>query len=222
MSAQTLPTMLEGHEQVVLAAMMNGHSDLPVSEADFASPTHRTIFQSIKRSKVKGLLAVQAHLGRRRKLVEVGGPARLTEISCLPTDEANVQFALSEVLGASRKRRATDIGARLNRGAITFDQAIAELNALKAKTLREPERPLIEFRSPLQLKDFEPPAGIVLAGDYHIVKGNTFVIGGAPGIGKSLSTVALAVAGATQSDWFGYKVHRKFKVLIVQNGISPN
>jgi hypothetical protein len=49
------------------------------------------------------------------------------------------------------------------------------------------------------------------------VKGNTFVIGGAPGVGKSRGAVALALAGATCSDWFGLTVHRKFKVLIVQN-----
>ena len=74
----------------------------------------------------------------------------------------------------------------------------------------------IEFRSPLQLKAFMPPPGLVLAGDFHIVKGSVSVIGGAPGVGKSRAAVALAVAGATQSDWFGLKVHRRFKVFIVQ------
>ena len=87
---------------------------------------------------------------------------------------------------------------------------------VNAETLREAERPLIEFRSPLQLKNFMPPPGLVLAGDFHIVKGSVFVIGGAPGVGKSRGVVALAVAGATGSDWFGQKVHRRFKVLIVQ------
>jgi AAA domain-containing protein/CHC2-type zinc finger protein len=91
------------------------------------------------------------------------------------------------------------------------------LDAIRnAETLREPERPLIEFRSPLQLKNFTPPPGLVLAGDFHIVKGSVFVIGGAPGVGKSRAAIALAVAGATGSDWFGLKVHRRFKVLIVQ------
>jgi len=132
--------MLDGHEQVVLGAMMNGHPDLPVHEYDFASPPNQTIFQSIKGSKVGGLLAVQANLQRRGKLDEVGGRVRLTEISCLPTDDANVQFALDEVLGASRNRRATDIGARLSKGAITLDEAIAELDTLKAETLREAEK----------------------------------------------------------------------------------
>ena len=82
---------------------------------------------------------------------------------------------------------------------------------------RNHEERLIEFRSPLQLKNFTPPPGLVLLGDHHILKGNVFVIGGAPGVGKSRASVALAVAGATQSDWFGFTVHRRLKVLIVQN-----
>ena len=87
---------------------------------------------------------------------------------------------------------------------------------VNAETLREAERPLIEFRSPLQLKNFKPPPGLVLVGDCHIVKGGVAVEGGPPGVGKSRGVVALAVAGATGNDWFGHKVHRKFKTLIVQ------
>jgi CHC2-type zinc finger protein/AAA domain-containing protein len=87
---------------------------------------------------------------------------------------------------------------------------------VNAETLREPERPLIEFRSPLELKNFVPPPGLVLVGDFHIVKGNVFVEGGAPGVGKSRAAAALAVAGATASDWFGLRVHRRFKTMIVQ------
>lgn len=98
-------------------------------------------------------------------------------------------------------------------GATAKDLLDAMVNA---ETLREPERPLIEFRSPLQLKNFMPPPGLVLAGDFHIVKGSVFVIGGAPSVGKSRAAVALAVAGATRSDWFGLKVHRRFKVMIIQ------
>ena len=106
-----------------------------------------------------------------------------------------------------------DLNAWTQSGAIDKDLLDAMMNA---ETLREPERPLIEFRSPLQLKNFTAPAGLVLAGDFHIVKGSVFVIGGAPGVGKSRAAIALAVAGATRSDWFGLKVHRTFKMLIVQ------
>jgi hypothetical protein len=75
---------------------------------------------------------------------------------------------------------------------------------------------LIEFKSPLELKNFKPPAGIELVGDYHIVKGGVVVEGGPPGVGKSRGLLSLAIAGATGNDWFGYKIHRKFRSLIVQ------
>ena len=57
----------------------------------------------------------------------------------------------------------------------------------------------------------------MLVGDEHITRGSIFIIGGAPGVGKSRAAVALAEAGATSHDWFGLKVHSKFKTLIIQN-----
>jgi AAA domain/CHC2 zinc finger len=99
-------------------------------------------------------------------------------------------------------------------GATAGDLLAAMVNA---ETMREAEKPLIEFRSPLQLKNFTPPPGFVLVGDCHVVRGSVFVIGGAPGVGKSRGAVALAVAGATGSDWFGLTVHRRFKTMIIQS-----
>ena len=74
----------------------------------------------------------------------------------------------------------------------------------------------IEFCNPSELKNYLPPENLILVGDCHIVRGSTFVIGGPPGIGKSRASVALGVAGATASDWFGLKIHRKFKTMILQ------
>jgi len=98
---------------------------------------------------------------------------------------------------------------------------LAAMNA--ATTLREAERqrPLIEFKSPLQLQAFAPPANLVLLGDCHIVRGSVFVIGGAPGVGKSRASVALAEAGATGHEWFGLRVHRRFKTMIIQTENGP-
>lgn len=61
------------------------------------------------------------------------------------------------------------------------------------------------------------PQGVMLAGDAHVFRGGIFVLGGAPGVGKSRAAVALAVAGATGADWFGLKVHRRFRTLILQS-----
>ena len=81
----------------------------------------------------------------------------------------------------------------------------------------EPPQVLVEFLSPSQLNAYEPPPGLVLAGDNHLVRGSVFVLGGPPGVGKSRATVALAGAGAMRSDWFGLPVHTPFRTLIVQN-----
>jgi hypothetical protein len=97
-----------------------------------------------------------------------------------------------------------------------LDELESHLVSLRSLCGKNGAKPLIEFRSPLELKNFKPPDGIVLVGDCHIVRGSVFVIGGAPSVGKSRSTVYLAVAGATQHDWFGLPVHRKFKTMIVQ------
>jgi hypothetical protein len=81
----------------------------------------------------------------------------------------------------------------------------------------EEKKIFIEFLSPSQINAYEPASGIVLVGDNHITRGSVTVIGGAPGVGKSRATVALAEAGGTGHGWFGLKIRSKFKTLIVQN-----
>lgn len=77
-------------------------------------------------------------------------------------------------------------------------------------------KPMIEFFTPSQLSAFTPPEGFKLVGDFHIQRAAPFVIGGAPGVGKSRGAVALAVAGAIGADWFGLKVHRQFRTMVLQ------
>jgi hypothetical protein len=75
------------------------------------------------------------------------------------------------------------------RAGATADDLMTAM--MQAEIIGEGEKPLIEFKTPLQLKNFVPPPGMVLVGDYHIVRGSVFVIGGPPGVGKSRSSVAL-------------------------------
>jgi RecA-family ATPase len=79
-----------------------------------------------------------------------------------------------------------------------------------------PRVPRIKFFLPSELRDYQPENGVILIGDCHIMRGEVFVIGGEPGVGKSRSATALAISGATGGDWFGLSVHRKFRTLIVQ------
>lgn len=75
---------------------------------------------------------------------------------------------------------------------------------------------LIKFHSPSQLQHYDPPEGTILVGECHVIRSAAFVIGGAPGVGKSRAAVALAVAGATGRDWFGLPIHRRFRTMIAQ------
>jgi hypothetical protein len=96
-------------------------------------------------------------------------------------------------------------------------QPDSELKTLLQTVPKADTRPLIQFFTPSELRDYKPPEGIVLVGDCHLTRGAVTVIGGAPGIGKSRAVVALAEAGATGANWFGLKVHRPFKTLVIQN-----
>jgi hypothetical protein len=74
----------------------------------------------------------------------------------------------------------------------------------------------LKFLRPSELRDYQPPEGLVLVGDNHVTRGSAFVIGGAPGVGKSRTAVALAVAGATGADWFGKPIQAQFRTMIIQ------
>src|SRR5262245_33754037 len=109
-------TILHGHEKHVLAGLMNGHPHLSICADDFGSPVNAEIFQSIEAGKGRGvapvLLAVQDDLRQRGKLKQVGGVAGLTDLVGLPTDDATIDYALAQVLEASRVRQQISIGKR--------------------------------------------------------------------------------------------------------------
>jgi AAA domain/CHC2 zinc finger len=92
----------------------------------------------------------------------------------------------------------------------------AELLARTPTPAPPPEKPLIEFVSPAEIRSYQPPDDALLVGNYHIVKGGMFIIGGAPGVGKSRAIVALAQAGALRKEWFGLAVRRKLRIMIIQ------
>jgi hypothetical protein len=163
------------------------------------------------------LFAVQDELQRRGQLEAVGGKARLTDIVTLQHDEQNLNYALDQVLEHSRARQAAAICEQMHKRELTPEQAQEKLTTLiKTKANATEREPRIRFFSPRSLRDFVPDNDIVLIGDCHVMRGEVFVIGGEPGVGKSLGATQLAVSGATQRDWFGLTVHRQFRTMIVQ------
>jgi hypothetical protein len=195
--------------------MMNGLDDLPATADDFSS-VNRIIHNQIRRlKKHRTFVAVADALERHGELARVGGRGHIADISNLPHDADSVAYALDVVLSASRERRGRKIAQQLDKGEITREQAADALNSLSSFNSRGRE-PRIQFFSPCELRDYQPDSDIVLVGDCHIMRGEVFVIGGPPGVGKSLGGTQLAVSGATQRDWFGHTVHRQFRTMIVQ------
>jgi hypothetical protein len=84
------------------------------------------------------------------------------------------------------------------------------------ESIEEPREPRIKVFTPSELRAYNPAQEPVLVGDNHVTRGEVFVIGGEPGVGKSRLAVSLAIAGATGSDWLGLKVRHQFRTLILQ------
>ena len=106
--------------------------------------------------------------------------------------------------------------------SISTQSAFAETKGIAdGQTIAGPVKPeprvMVQFLRPTDMKNAPLPEGLNLVGEYHILRGATFVIGGAPGVGKSRAAVALACAGATGKDWFGMKTHRQFRTMVLQS-----
>ncbi len=129
-------TIRDGHECVVLAAMMNGTDALPVTAEDFSSPPNRIIFNRIIPLENRGLLAVTDALRRNGELDKVGGPGRIAEIATTTHDGAVLNYSLDEVLEYSRAQQAAKIGERLHKREIDPGEALKQLESLNWNTRR--------------------------------------------------------------------------------------
>jgi len=187
----------------------------------FNNGAHRTIYETLLEWRSPGPIEfpwLKEEIKKRGVLAEVGGPEFLNEIfTFLPTG-SNAKYYVDLVCDAWRERQGVLLAKKLAEGS-NFSEVLEKLQAIDSeyKAHLEPKAPVIEFLSPSEICSYTPPAGVVLAGDNHVVRGNVTVVGGCPGVGKSRASVALAEAGATGYDWFGLPVHCKFKTLIVQN-----
>ncbi|MGI8436101.1 MAG: AAA family ATPase [Chthoniobacterales bacterium] len=94
--------------------------------------------------------------------------------------------------------------------------SLSNLSQKMQKKERPTRMPRIRFYSPAELRAYEPDNDIKLVGNCHVMRGEVFVVGGEPGVGKSRAATALAIAGATGQPWLGLSIHRQFRTMIVQ------
>jgi RecA-family ATPase len=188
--------MIEGHEGVLLGALMRGH-DLSLDAEDFFSPPNRLIFAAIQHlGGNRGLLAVIDELKRRREFEAVGGRGRLNDIYDLPHDADNLAYAFDEVLSASRQRRERDIGKQLQVGVITSDEAQEQLQKLHGRN-----GAAFQDAADLLSKPIVTPPDVI-EGLVH--QGGKLVLGGASKSYKTWLLADLAVSKSTGSMWLDF------------------
>jgi hypothetical protein len=153
----------------------------------------------------------------RGQLEEIGGEHWLSALYDFVPTAANAAWYADIIRDRWERRRTIADGKQ--QIDLASDLSVDNWDADGKYQSPSPARQLIEFLSPSEIVSYEPPPGIVLVGHQHITRGSIFIIGGAPGVGKSRAAVALAEAGATSHDWFGLKIHSKFKTLIIQNEV---
>ncbi len=217
-------------EKTILARILTqGFGTLPDSQPGSGlslSDRHGIIFDAARALHDRGedvnSITVSTELNKAGKLDRVGGLSYLTELITVSHFDGLLASACEAVAGKFKQRelRKTVSAALEQIDAGNHEEALANLiRTLPCFTAANDaaREPKIRFFSPSELRDFEPDEEAVLVGDNHILRGEIFVIGGEPGVGKSTSATELAICGATGRDWLGLKVHCRFKTLIIQN-----
>ena len=192
---------------------------------DFYDLRHRTIFQAIGkllgRKGLPDVIAVWQQLKDEGAMETSGG---LAYLASLPDQVPSAAMFDTHAPTLKDKRLRREILARthtvceLARDTSLSAEAVvrAGLSQLEGLCLATRPTRALEFYAPGELLRLPEDTAGLLIGDQHIKQGSTFVIGGAPGVGKSRMVIDLALAGALGRPWFGLPVHRKFKTMILQ------
>jgi hypothetical protein len=221
----------EDAEKCVLRALLevpNARAELGVSCDLFYFPTSKIIFAAIEALCADGapadIVVLTQYLDRMGLLEKVGGAVAITRLATeYPNSLAVAKYEVAVLRENYGKRKLAELAAQFTLQAQNgadlsqITRGIRKELSTIEKFGEECRKPLIEFKTPSQLRSFQPASDPVLIGESHVVKGAVFLIAGAPGVGKSRASIALAIAGATRQPWFGLEVHTKFKTMIVQN-----
>ncbi len=215
-------------EQGVLGSMLISPGETiaecveKITDEYFFVPAHKTIYAVVvelwNTDQAIDLITLTQELRDRNLLDAIGGAGFVTSLFTFVPTAANVEYYIDILREKYELRRwilvGTEIVRRGNEGlepAEILAFAESEFPALRSSRERR-----IQFFSPSELLDFHPSGELVLAGDCHIMRGEVFVIGGEPGIGKSRAATQLGVCGGTLRPWFGLEVRQQFRTMIIQ------
>jgi replicative DNA helicase len=182
-----------------------------ISDEHFFVAAHKTIYAVLvdlwRNGQAIDLITFTQVLRDRNLLSVAGGAGFVTSLLTFVPTAANIHYYIDIVREKHELRRAIAIGAGIVRRAneghdLSGILAYAER---ELPTLRSSRERRIRFFAPSELRDFRPNNELVLVGDCHIMRGEVFVIGGEPGVGKSRAATWLGVCGATEAAlvWIG-------------------
>lgn len=177
--------------------------------ADFASPRHETIFETIARMRRAGEhsndpVAVAARLSEAGDLQRVGGAPYLHTLMSTPATAANAAFHARIVAKRAVLRRLANAAMRIRQLATTDGDANEAVEAARAEvdacTRAVADIALVSDRIDASLDALEQPQTAVptpwpdLNGLIRGWRpGALYVIGARPGVGKSIAAVQAAI-----------------------------
>jgi hypothetical protein len=225
-----LPLALDSEKALLCSCIKSNELvDEPAIEPElFALPAHRLLFERLRELFEHGspidFVILKDFLARSGELEEVGGAPYLSDLWNFVPTAANWKHYRDRLAQVQARRLGIlSCGQLLKELAdpeIEIENDLTErFSSIQRRleaTLRLPNSS-VEALSQSQSQLYSPPPGSMLLGDSHIVKGNVFVVGGPPGVGKSRAALALAEAGACGFSWFKLAARGIFKTLIIQN-----
>ncbi len=220
-------------EQAVLACVLLSKSMKEVDAlleqlrpAYFYDIRYQSIFTAMVQLRMEGHAVDEITLTRWCKDNALLADADILDIGTL-ADKAvswNVWPRYVPILAQKYQERRQRAGAQELAALATAETV--DMAAIKAKLeeltevheeANKPKAPMLQMISPSQARAYVPDAQDFMLGDGLIMRGAVITIAGRKGIGKSLLTTTLAVAGARgNGTWMGYPVRCKWKTAILQ------
>jgi hypothetical protein len=218
---------------VILAGEMGSQAEADemirqLRPAHFYDLKHFAVFDAMRQLRMENhavdTVTLHGWLKDNGKLKELGGAAFLSE---LPEGAANV-FAFPNYLKTLKDKalrrwglqKTSEMHGYFASDNVTLEDAKGRLGELfDATDKASGTRSKLRMWTPSELKAWKPNPKTFLVGDNEIRTGydGLTVIGGPGSSGKSQMVAALALAACRGSGlWQGRKVHRQFKVFIIQ------
>jgi len=231
-STHTLPASTDAEKGVICSVLLSSvcmESLGDITRHHFHHPSHGMIWNCIVEMKNDGrpidLVTVTQSMADKNQLELIGGAQVLAELQTFIPTAQNVDCYAGILKEKADARAIIKLCQETQREIHeNQNQPTGEIvSAMKAKlepfqsSAKKEREPRIQFLKPSQIVSYIPESDTVLVGDSAILRGEVFVIGGEPGVGKSTAATELAICGALGRDWLGLKTHTKFRTLIIQN-----